>query len=78
MPDQMLEKGKDRPDGPASREADPRNTEQQAGLSGDNDADRIQTEPTDKNKEETDNAYLENTQGGGTSAGANNKMKEAE
>lgn len=77
MPEPMMEPGKDRPDGPASREADPKNTEQQAGLSGDNDADRIQSVPQDEQKKETDEAYLENTQGGGTSAGTNNNMKEA-
>jgi hypothetical protein len=70
-----MEKGKERPEWPASREADPKNTEQQAGLSGDNDADRIQTNPPDK--EATDKAYLENTTGAGESAGANQNVKEA-
>lgn len=58
-----LEKGKERPEWPASREADPRNTEQQAGLSGDNDADRIITQPEDEAKKETDENFIKNKTG---------------
>lgn len=58
-----LELGKDRPEKPASREADPRNLEQQAGLSGDNDADRIQTQPQDEAKKETDENFIKNRTG---------------
>jgi hypothetical protein len=60
-----LELGKDRPEWPASREADPRNLEQQAGLSGDNDADRIQTQPDDEAKKETDENFIKSQSANG-------------
>lgn len=58
------EKGKERPAGPASREADPRDLEGNAAVSGDNDIDRIITQPDTAAKEATDEAYLNNSNAG--------------
>jgi hypothetical protein len=53
-----MEKGKERPAGPASRETDPRDLETSAAVSGDNDIDRIITQPDEEAKKETDEAYF--------------------
>ncbi len=58
-----MEKGKDRIS-PASREADPRDLEKNAAVSGDNDIDRIITQPDANAKKETDEAYLNNSNAG--------------
>lgn len=58
-----MEKGKDRTS-PASREADPRDLEANAAVSGDNDIDRIITQPDAEAKKATDEAYLNNSGAG--------------
>ena len=58
-----MEKGKDRIS-PASRETDPRDLETSAAVSGDNDIDRIITQPDAEAKKATDEAYLNGTNTG--------------
>lgn len=70
----MTEKGKDRVE-PASREADPRDTEKSAAVGGDNDIDRIISQPDEESKKATEEAYF-NTDESGKSETTDRNVKE--